>query len=1311
MNTSSFLLWLADAPWAYALAGRLTALLILVWVVHLVLAKRDPHWRVLVWRSAAVGLAAIVTLTATPPIVIWRLPIAEPIVVPVVSSESVAPVADPLPVLSKTPAVVVDVQNAAAEPPRHSKNANRSSKSPAAALRKTSMILPSLGTSLLAIWLLGAAVMALRLGLSLWRVSRIVRRSTEVPARVIDECRAVAATLGCRQSVRVVQTPEVPAPCLTGLIQPWILLPEASCAETNRADLRPILAHELAHARRHDLVWNVVLHFWSILLWFHPLVWRIRAAHLAACDAVCDALAANLVGDVASYGRTLARLALQVAGPAPVPGLAMARTPDVLLRIESLERRVFRGALPWKLILPPLLALSAVVILIGGCGITGSDQPPARKATEADLGVASAGPDTGATQLAPSRRLSLRVLSAKTGEPLDGVSVSSEIRGEGEPRKQSVTTGKEGTASIEWPPGIPMRFVGLDVKKPGYVGLFLYWDNRNHAISLPESHEARLEPGVPISGVVQDEAGKPVAQASVTARGTATHGEEPHYSYELGTTKTDEQGRWRIDDAPANVSGVSLHVEHPDYRSEPGATGGGREWRTILSSGTTVKGRVVDGSGKPVKGALVDSGPVEFRGHKKPAATDELGEYTLRHCEEGPSIVTVQAEAFAPEVAEVTVPNQGEVEAPVIRLRKASTLRVKVVDRAGKPLAGAYLGVDTWRGHRMSLRVRAQTDAAGHFTWNARTDVAGRFAWTSAPSDDLLFDIWKDGYMRRRLIPLKASNTEHVVTLDPELVISGSVTDAVSGKPLPRFQVIHGVDQREASQGIQWWHMGAVEYTGGRYSTKFDMPSKETYVRVEASGYEPAESRAFSSDEGAMIQDFRLKPAAGISGVVLLPDGKPAAGVQVVLGTKENWAFVRGGVLQENSNAERYTTGPDGRLTLPKHEGAFLLVVAADAGFADATSDEFAKTGKLVLQPWGRIKGEVRIGGKPAAHQSVVYLPEFPSNRGNAAYPRSYDYHFTADSQGRFAIDRVIPGRGHIARVLDKTLRGEWFWQMPVEVKPGHVSLVRLGGKGRPVIGRVVLDGTPPEPVDWRTNDPAVLELPRAERRKATAPWVSFASTFDEDGRFRIEDVAPGTYELKIPVSLPSDKRTWGNPRATMGEATLRVTVPEGPENQPVEIGDVKTRLYLRIGDLAPDFTAPRLGGGQFRLSEQRGKLVLLDFWATWCQPCLAAMPSVKDIQQSFGGDSRFALVGLSCDDDIERPAEYVKANALTWTQAHAGTMLDGAVAETYLIREIPATFLIGPDGRVLAMNLRGAALKEAVRKALNDAKLFPAAK
>ncbi len=536
----------------------------------------------------------------------------------------------------------------------------------------------------------------------------------------------------------------------------------------------------------------------------------------------------------------------------------------VLRRVEALKRRLLRGPLRWRLIVPALLVLGAVVIFIGAFGITGPDQPPARKATEAELAAANATPGNDATPAALRHRLSLRVLSAKTGEPLDGVSVSCEIRGEGEPRKETVTTGKGGTASIVWFSRITTRFVGLNVKKPGYVGQSLFWHSRNHAISLPESREVRLELGVPIRGVVQDEAGKPVAQASVTAMAPAQEGEARHFVYELGTTKTDEQGRWRIDDAPANASDVSLHVSHPDYRRAPGATGGGREWRTTLSKAATVKGRVVDGSGKPVKGALVDNGGIQHRAERKPATTDKHGEYTLRGCEPGLAIVTAQAEGFGPEFQEVEVPKGEEVETPVIRLGKPSTLRVRVVDRAGKPVPGAYLQAGTWRGHDSMLRLGAQSEVAWRSPWNAETDAAGRFNWTSAPSDAMLIHIFKDGYLSKES-SLTASDQEHVVTLEPDLVISGSVTDAVTGKPVPRFRVIQGlkfedrqgsawwqrgaagyinrlVAGRQRLPAITWWREDAVEYAGGRYSMKFDSPRKETYVRVEAPGYEPAES-------------------------------------------------------------------------------------------------------------------------------------------------------------------------------------------------------------------------------------------------------------------------------------------------------------------------------------------------------------------------------------------------------------------------------------------------------------------------------------
>jgi hypothetical protein len=74
-------------------------------------------------------------------------------------------------------------------------------------------------------------------------------------------------------------------------------------------------------------------------------------------------------------------------------------------------------------------------------------------------------------------------------------------------------------------------------------------------------------------------------------------------------------------------------------------------------------------------------------------------------------------------------------------------------------------------------------------------------------------------------------------------------------------------------------------------------------------------------------------------------------------------------------------------------------------------------------------------------------------------------------------------------------------------------------------------------------------------------------------------------------------------------------------------------------------------------------------------------------------------------------PERYIKQNGLIWTHGFAGNLLAGVNAgKAYKVRSIPATFLIGPDGRILAKNLRGAELKDAVRKALEDPKLFPGA-
>ena len=247
------------------------------------------------------------------------------------------------------------------------------------------------GAWLLVVWMAGVVILAGRLGASAWRLSRVIRCSKDAPDWVIDECRAVAGSLGVVRDVRVLRSVDVLTPCLAGLRRPLILLPDRQCRDGERPDLRAILAHELWHARTHDLAWNAAMHVTSLLLWFHPLIWRARAAHAAACDLVCDSMAADLIGDVTSYCGTLARLALEVCGR-PAHGLAMARTSEVSRRIESLHRKVF-GALPRRSAMPAGFAVGFLVVLIGGVGFIRADQ--AATTPPQDAGVAKPGAGSG----------------------------------------------------------------------------------------------------------------------------------------------------------------------------------------------------------------------------------------------------------------------------------------------------------------------------------------------------------------------------------------------------------------------------------------------------------------------------------------------------------------------------------------------------------------------------------------------------------------------------------------------------------------------------------------------------------------------------------------------------------------------------------------------------------------------------------------------------------------------------------------------------------------------------------------------------
>ena len=769
-----------------------------------------------------------------------------------------------------------------------------------------------------------------------------------------------------------------------------------------------------------------------------------------------------------------------------------------------------------------------------------------------------------------------------------------------------------------------------------------------------------------------------------------------NHVFALGELTTDAHGRWRLDVAPRNLGGVFVSVEHPRYRSNGGGVFRNLDSAMVLTQGLTVSGRVVDAAGRPVKGAQAFIGHDRFAPSQPMGTTTELGMFTIENSDSGPTIITVQAEGFAPLIRDVRV-EEHSVPVEIQLIEPGSVVRGKVVDIEGKPVAGAFFGAENWRGHR-SIHFRVDTDKDG------------RFEWKGAPKDVVIYDAGKFGYMSSRNIPLTAADREQIVTLHPQIVIAGRVSDAETGQTLPKFRLTQS-RRIGGHKEIYWAENESVEITGDQYAMRFSEPFEALFIRIEAPGYRTVASRAFRSGDGNATFDFALERGAKeSSGVVLLADGKPAAGAEVVIDTRTMGFLMQAGQFDRRANVPKVACGSDGQFTFTPPAEKFLLIAFSDAGYAQAFPDEFAESGKLVLQPWGKIEGELRIGQQPAAKEHVQFNPGL-FQRGGRTYNFTYGYSTLTDQQGRFTFDRVVPGPGTVWRVINNTAASHgfpvWGWQQRVEVNPGQTARVQVGGKGRPVIGRVAAEGTPDAPVDWTTNHPVAIHVPH-EELKDSLDWRAFGSHLDKDGRFRIEDVPPGKYVLEASVNA-------GRPGDEAGIVRMPVTVPEtqdGRPDDPFDVGTITIELFenLKVGERAPDFTVPKIvgkgHGDQLKLSDYHGKLVLVDYWATWCGPCVAEMPTIKDIRHTFGNDPRFQLIGVSCDQTADTAERYIKENGLNWAHGFAGNVLAGITAgNAYKVQAIPATFLIDPDGRILAKNLRGAELKEAIRKALENAK------
>ena len=157
---------------------------------------------------------------------------------------------------------------------------------------------------------------------------------------------------------------------------------------------------------------------------------------------------------------------------------------------------------------------------------------------------------------------------------------------------------------------------------------------------------------------------------------------------------------------------------------------------------------------------------------------------------------------------------------------------------------------------------------------------------------------------------------------------------------------------------------------------------------------------------------------------------------------------------------------------------------------------------------------------------------------------------------------------------------------------------------------------------------------------------------------------------------------------------------PVTPEMKQRQMEAQKIQAALAIGVKFPDFNEKDTAGKPLAIANYKGKVVLIDFWATWCGPCRAELPNVIATYKKYHNQG-FEIIGISLDQDQAKLIGFTKDMNMTWPQYFDDQGWGNKLAVKYGIESIPATYLLDGNGRIIGRDLRGDELTQAVAKAL----------
>ncbi len=290
-------------------------------------------------------------------------------------------------------------------------------------------------------------------------------------------------------------------------------------------------------------------------------------------------------------------------------------------------------------------------------------------------------------------------------------------------------------------------------------------------------------------------------------------------------------------------------------------------------------------------------------------------------------------------------------------------------------------------------------------------------------------------------------------------------------------------------------------------------------------------------------------------------------------------------------------------------------------------------------------------------------------------------------------MNRVLAGPLSLGRRLDLGNNSSTETaNVSTKIVPGETTKVMIGGVGRPVVGHMMV------PADVAAKGFAFSDA-MVQPTMGTGGRMGSQFVVEPDGSFRVDDVAEGSYTVHVTVTDLSTPNNWrrGNPIGSITGSFTMPAVAGGVSDEPLDVGTLTMAQVAAVGSQAPDFSVTALDGSAWKLSEQKGKYVLLEFWSATYSPGTAVQPKLAEVWNAFGKDARFTMIGLSMgDQDGAATKKFVEGHDIHWPVAALGRDRRPLLVE-YPMQGFPMFWLIGPDGMVVGQNVKADQLETLV--------------